>query len=813
MSIVIKNNASNFLADGINDSQTTIDLQSAASFPSLSAGEYFYGTVESVSGQIEIVKVTNVAGNTLTVVRAQEGTSAAPFVEGSKFELRITVGAVEDYVEQNAELADYTPDGSAAVTRDIRDKLRETISVKDFGAVGDGVADDTVAIQAAFDAANAAAPKKVVLFPAGDYKITSTVNANGLPIHGVDRNLSRILSNVASGSRTFSNVGQTVANLQFRGGGTLPDGFAIIGYKNYIQNCLFHDMGDCICGTNIFVTVVVNACEFLACNSAMSDKLHDGTSAHTTVWFTDNNVLYGNKGFDIKTEAAGFLVEGCVFEDMAYVWHGYGAQIFNSAWIKNWVEQVFKDCTLYFNTFAGGTNVHIMNDLRPGSKTITDSAKWNSSSVALGGALSGGGGGISLDTSGLRVADFNGYGFRLTPAGIFPSSVQASFTAAQNLTIQTNAANSNFTSVGGDIILDFGNGSNAQRRGGLNIPNASGSNVAGRDLRVGGSLSTGSAAGGKLLYYSSTAGTAGSSVNSEVLVFASGADGVRIPTYDQGAAVYAGQITGPGNTNKDGLTLETRGGYFTPDLPLARIKLRTRSALAGNGFAYGDFIVATGTGGNGDGAPAITDRLIIDADGDTYPAATNTYELGLASSVWANIYSQNAVTVVSDEREKIDVAPCSLGLDFITRLEPVSYRLKTGGHDFVDSETEFQTVQVPVLETVDGVTCAVMDDVLRVSDDGVEYYEKVVRTEEKQVPVKVPAPVAGKRIHYGLKAQQVKQTLDELQCPDFGGWVLSDVNNPDSKQALRYEQFVAPLVKAVQELAAEVAALKAQINS
>lgn len=52
------------------------------------------------------------------------------------------------------------------------DSLKENVSVTDFGAVGDGVADDTMAIQRAIDFAKSGYE---VLVPAGSYRVTSTL--------------------------------------------------------------------------------------------------------------------------------------------------------------------------------------------------------------------------------------------------------------------------------------------------------------------------------------------------------------------------------------------------------------------------------------------------------------------------------------------------------------------------------------------------------------------------------------------------------------------------------------------------------------
>jgi parallel beta-helix repeat protein len=89
-------------------------------------------------------------------------------------------------VDTMAELADVTATGLAVGTAVDEKAARTAIlaqrthmfDARDFGAVGDGVADDTVAVQAALDAAKVAAGG-VVLLPQGTYLISAMLRMNG----------------------------------------------------------------------------------------------------------------------------------------------------------------------------------------------------------------------------------------------------------------------------------------------------------------------------------------------------------------------------------------------------------------------------------------------------------------------------------------------------------------------------------------------------------------------------------------------------------------------------------------------------------
>jgi hypothetical protein len=99
----------------------------------------------------------------------------------------------------------YVPSGTGAVTTTVQTKLRETVSVKDFGAVGDGVTDDTAAMTAAH------ATGKVVFYPKGDYKF-STISFSGGGLVG-EGATTRLLSSSTNTSDliTFTGVGTGAA--------------------------------------------------------------------------------------------------------------------------------------------------------------------------------------------------------------------------------------------------------------------------------------------------------------------------------------------------------------------------------------------------------------------------------------------------------------------------------------------------------------------------------------------------------------------------------------------------------------------------
>ena len=98
MGIVFKNNAKTTLGADLNDSATSATVADGSVFPSLGSGEFFFCTFDDGTNN-EIVKVTGRSSNTLTIVRAQDNTSARSFSTGDDAQLRVTAATLEQFME------------------------------------------------------------------------------------------------------------------------------------------------------------------------------------------------------------------------------------------------------------------------------------------------------------------------------------------------------------------------------------------------------------------------------------------------------------------------------------------------------------------------------------------------------------------------------------------------------------------------------------------------------------------------------------------------------------------------------------------
>lgn len=85
-------------------------------------------------------------------------------------EVKFTTSSITSSAAGDAEQVSYIPPFTGSVATNVELKLAQTVSVKDFGAVGDGATDDTSAIQAALNSGAGA-----VYFPEGTYPVSSAL--------------------------------------------------------------------------------------------------------------------------------------------------------------------------------------------------------------------------------------------------------------------------------------------------------------------------------------------------------------------------------------------------------------------------------------------------------------------------------------------------------------------------------------------------------------------------------------------------------------------------------------------------------------
>lgn len=230
----------------------------------------------------------------------------------------------------SAEDQQFTAGGTGAVPRSTHDKLSDTISVKDFGALGDGVADDTVRIQAAINAARTAGlPLKV---HAGTFRTSAPLDISGIIVHGSSKGYRNANGTVIVGAGNHDIFQQATAtaattrtelhNLRIKGG--------LIGVKlRYVLHSEF---------SNIHVTDCVDGIQFG--NSADSGGL----------FCTFENIEVDVTGTALDVNGNQF-VNANSFNQCFFKGNNYGARVRCTGGLGA-VSNVFNDCEFAGDRFG-----------------------------------------------------------------------------------------------------------------------------------------------------------------------------------------------------------------------------------------------------------------------------------------------------------------------------------------------------------------------------------------------------------------------------------------------------------------------------
>ena len=293
-----------------------------------------------------------------------------------------------------SSLVGYTQGGAGAVATTVQTKLRQTVSVLDFGAKGDGSTNDSVAIS------NAIATQLNVYFPKGTYLCNVTIN-NRTILYG-DGSTASIIKPYSSSTPAMTyafaamstpsplsywNYHSEVRNLGFWGNGSSSGeiGFSFgssgpatylsnAEYANNVQfyNCFFFKLTKGVQFPFGNIGSAFYSCGFQSCYYGvylLDNKSGSGSGMHAGNKYFYNGEFSNNVCavyLDNKTDGFG----GLSFTDVIFEYN-YLVAYLNNTKADDSLPIQFKDCWNEGNGIAGGFSTTVAVDLWTGNVVTT----------------------------------------------------------------------------------------------------------------------------------------------------------------------------------------------------------------------------------------------------------------------------------------------------------------------------------------------------------------------------------------------------------------------------------------------------------
>jgi len=235
---------------------------------------------------------------------------------------------------KGSALVGYLPAGTGAVGRTVQDKLRESVSFKDFGATGDGVTDDTAEVLSALNSG-----ARVVDGQGLTYKLTSNIAPTSQNI--VIQNAKFDISTITTGGSAIGFTGAQGAGVALTANTLTGSNAIVVGntatfaadtYAWLASSTVF----DTMTGTVLGQVVKIKSVDSATALTLYEDVLYDFTTAATAtiapltlkqnITFRSVRFVGANTGTQTAVsfdKCADVTVDGCEFSYVDYVCVGF----------------------------------------------------------------------------------------------------------------------------------------------------------------------------------------------------------------------------------------------------------------------------------------------------------------------------------------------------------------------------------------------------------------------------------------------------------------------------------------------------------